>query len=609
MNSVNPPPVRLCRRSSFIGSDEPVDVAVIIVTFQSGRTIAELVRTLRESSADLSLRMIVVDNASSDDTADIVRGMGDVIFVESGGNLGYAAGINIGMRFAGAAGSVLILNPDLKVLPGAVSALLARLRVSGAGCVVPAVLDGACRRTESVRREPRLLGAFGDAVFGSRWVARPAALSQIVRSPSAYETPHRIDWATGAAILIDRRVAEEVGAWDERFFLYSEETDFFRRVRESGHEVWFEPAAQVVHMEAGSGRSPELVALTVVNAVRYAEKHRPWSAGPLRLILMLHELRRWRDPTHRVALRALLRKQRWDSLPSADFGDSPAGTAIDHLLVTRFNLPSRGPESLIRAKEGWLQSRVGLFERYTLPSVQSQTNRNFSWLIYLDPQSPEWLLDRLASSMDAGVFQVLFREEVTWEDLAADAEEATGANGGLLITTNLDNDDALSSDFVDRVQRAALHGVRGALYLANGLVSVGDRTYAWHDADNAFCNVIESWYKPQTAWRDWHILLSRHMNSTTIGGAPAWLQIVHDRNVSNRIRGRLTDPTAHRALFPDAFEHASVPSQRSLTVDAYLARPNRETREFVRAVAKGVLLALLGKEGLERFKEKRHAKR
>lgn len=92
MNSVNPPPVRLCRRSSFIGSDEPVDVAVIIVTFQSGRTIAELVRTLRESSADLSLRMIVVDNASSDDTADIVRGMGDVIFVESGETLGTRQG-------------------------------------------------------------------------------------------------------------------------------------------------------------------------------------------------------------------------------------------------------------------------------------------------------------------------------------------------------------------------------------------------------------------------------------------------------------------------------------------------------------------------------------
>ncbi|MCU1424755.1 MAG: hypothetical protein JWM51_1046, partial [Microbacteriaceae bacterium] len=67
----------------------------------------------------------------------------------------------------------------------------------------------------------------------------------------------------------------------------------------------------------------------------------------------------------------------------------------DHVLLTRFNLPSAGVESLIRAQEGWLRTRVELFERYCVPSVLAQTSSSYRWLIYFDPESPQWLKDRV----------------------------------------------------------------------------------------------------------------------------------------------------------------------------------------------------------------------
>ena len=85
---------------------------------------------------------------------------------------------------------------------------------------------------------------------------------------------------------------------------------------------------------------------------------------------------------------------------------------LDHVLLTRFNLPSKGHESLVRAQENWLKNRVMLFERYCLPSVLAQTCRSFSWIIYFDPESPVWLLDWVRSHEQWGYFNPYFREEV-----------------------------------------------------------------------------------------------------------------------------------------------------------------------------------------------------
>ena len=174
--------------------------------------------------------------------------------VESGGNLGYAGGINAGLPFVGQCDAVLILNPDLRLAPDAVTRLLEALNDDRIGAVVPLMLDEDGATYLSLRREPSLTRAIGDAFFGSKLRARPGFLSEIDSRPESYLEAHDVDWATGAALLIPAAVVREVGDWNEEFFLYSEETDYFRRIRESGHRVRFEPSAVVKHRGADPGR-------------------------------------------------------------------------------------------------------------------------------------------------------------------------------------------------------------------------------------------------------------------------------------------------------------------------------------------------------------------
>lgn len=272
---------------------------------------------------------------------------------------------------------------------------------------------------------------------------------------------------------------------------------------------------------------------------------------------------------------------------------------VDHVILTRFNLPSQGAESLIRAQDGWLLERVDLFERFTVPSIEAQTVTHFRWIVYFDPESPAWLLERLSSYVESGLFSALYRESVTWQDVVVDARELTGGAADLLITTNLDNDDALATDFVERVQREAAKGWRGALYMSTGLILHGNRTYLREDRDNAFCCAIEPWADAQTAWRDWHVMLGRHMKVRSIQGAPAWLQVIHGRNVSNRPRGQLANPARYQSLYPGALDDIATPTRPTLALDAFVHRPIREVREAVRFGGKTIMLKLFGKSGIE----------
>ncbi|MGY1727505.1 glycosyltransferase [Geodermatophilus sp. SYSU D01062] len=278
---------------------------------------------------------------------------------------------------------------------------------------------------------------------------------------------------------------------------------------------------------------------------------------------------------------------------------TPPGT---HVLLTRFNLPSRGHESLVRAQDNWLRDRVGLFERHCLPSVLAQTRRDFSWLVYFDPASPDWLIEWIRDHERRGSFTPLFREEVPRADLLADIRAVAGDRPGDLLTTNLDNDDGLARDFVARLQDAAVPAERAALYVGDGLIVRGDRVYRRLDRYNAFCSVRETWDDPVTCWSDWHIGLADHMPAVILRGDPGWLQVVHGGNVSNRVRGRRTRPSAHAGAFPGLPEGLPDPGRAGLLADALAGGPGRAVREGGRAAVKTVVRAVLGREALDRVK-------
>ena len=287
-------------------------VRAFVVTFNSERHLPALVDSLVDSPVR---EVVVVDNGSTDGTLDVVdrsrdrwaKGGVDVHVVRSSHNGGYSFGINIARRHARTTGWILVLNPDVEVAAGAVKSMLEAAMRDGAGALVPAMLTSDGQVFPSLRREPTVGRAMGDAMLGARFRRRPRWSSETVWDAGSYERSGTVDWATGAAVLISPDCAEAVGDWDERFFLYSEETDYLRRVRDAGFSVRYEPSAQVVHAGSGSGASDGLTALMTVNRVEYyAKHHNPAQTQLFRAAVVLHCILRVRQPAFRSALRQLV---------------------------------------------------------------------------------------------------------------------------------------------------------------------------------------------------------------------------------------------------------------------------------------------------------------
>ncbi|WP_141014135.1 glycosyltransferase [Nocardioides sambongensis] len=279
-------------------------------------------------------------------------------------------------------------------------------------------------------------------------------------------------------------------------------------------------------------------------------------------------------------------------------------TDLDHVFLTRFNLPSEGAESLIRAREDWLTERIALFERYTVPSLMSlQTCPDFRWIIYLDPQSPAWLKAKMETLASDSRVHPIFRERVDHEDLAADLLLAVGRPAGHLLTTNLDNDDGLAVDFVERLQQVRTTLPRMGIYMRHGLIKSSNGVYLRDDPVNAFCSVWERWdASPLTCWSEWHNLLAQRMPTEAVDGPPAWLQVIHDQNVSNRVRGRLVSPMRHRGRFGGLIDDVPEPDAGMVWRDRLVAQPQRAARESARRVVKETVLKVGGRDALDRVK-------
>jgi GT2 family glycosyltransferase len=295
------------------GSGGRVDCAVVIVTYNSAHDIISLLEALPAAAAGITLRTIIVDNGSTDSTIDLVRDRCDVSCIEAGANLGYSGGINVGRRHAGDFSALLVLNPDVVLEPGALYAMFAAFSDPGIGIVAPMLLDDDGNLYHSLRREPTVARAIGDGLLGNKLHRRPGWLSDIVRDESSYSHCHAVDWASGAALLISAACDRAVGPWDERFFLYSEDTDYAARARAAGFRIEYLPTARVRHRGGGSGQSSALTALMAISRIRYVEKDRayPW---PYRLSVIMCEALRSRDPGHRTALKAVLNRSKWPAL-------------------------------------------------------------------------------------------------------------------------------------------------------------------------------------------------------------------------------------------------------------------------------------------------------
>lgn len=237
------------------------DCTAVIVSWNCREHLARCLSSISESAPEMSV--IVVDNASTDGTPETVRdSFPGVKLIEAGSNLGFAAANNIG---ASAAGTRLLffLNPDTVVLPGAVDALAAALDSSRERSVA---LAGPRLEFPDGRDQPSAFGRYPGLVEHAL-VFNPIALAAVRRLRPGWDRSLLVPQprvstvvahVNGAAMLTTAEAFRRVGGFDERFFVYFEETDLCRSYEEAGYRIAYVPEATVVHYMGGSSGEDEI---------------------------------------------------------------------------------------------------------------------------------------------------------------------------------------------------------------------------------------------------------------------------------------------------------------------------------------------------------------
>lgn len=259
-------------------------LSVIIVNWNVRDLLRTCLSSVLRAQGNLSLEVVVVDSASSDGSAEMVRAeypQARLIACET--NVGFSAGNNLGM--AAARGDyLLLLNPDTEVAEGALDALTAAMQAHPeAGVAGPRLRNPDGTVQSSRRRFPTLTTAFVESTALQPHFSRHPALARYYVADRPDDAEQEVDWLTGACLLVRREVYARVGGFDEGYFMYSEELDWQKRIRATGWRVLYVPQAKVVHHEGKS--SEQVVPLRHIrfqrSKIRYFTKHHGRAAGAL----------------------------------------------------------------------------------------------------------------------------------------------------------------------------------------------------------------------------------------------------------------------------------------------------------------------------------------
>ena len=254
-----------------------MELSIIIVTYNSAKHIKSCLGSVIKSSQGLKYEIIVIDNNSADNSADLVaRDYQQVRLQVNKENLGFAKAVNQGIR-ASQGKYILLLNPDMVVLDQAIIKCLryAQNKVKR-GIVGIQYLDQDYNIQPSFGNYPSSLTEFFQATY----------LYKIL--PFGRNVPYRIwwrhwfkdtlgvDWVAGGFMMFSRETVKKIGPLDEEIFMYIEDIDYCRRVKKEGWPVIYYPAARVIHHHFGSAPTDfSRIILSETKAlVHYFKKYR-----------------------------------------------------------------------------------------------------------------------------------------------------------------------------------------------------------------------------------------------------------------------------------------------------------------------------------------------
>jgi N-acetylglucosaminyl-diphospho-decaprenol L-rhamnosyltransferase len=231
----------------------------IVVAYRSGEVIADCLAALRRDQA--VRRIVVVDNSGDADTARAVDGVPGTLLLRQRENVGFGRAVNAARRHV-ATDWVVLANPDAVQSPSTTGECLSFLRFRDqVGVLGPRMLrsDGSLFRNS--QHDLGLLRLTTQSLLERHRPLRAAAAALRLegafgqqRSAAAHRTAHRTDYVIGSFVLCRTRALDQIGWFDESIFLFGEDQDLCRRMRQAGWEVWFAPVGEVTHAGGHSWR-------------------------------------------------------------------------------------------------------------------------------------------------------------------------------------------------------------------------------------------------------------------------------------------------------------------------------------------------------------------
>ena len=225
------------------------DLGVVVVSYNTRDLLLECLASVKEAAAGRSFRLVVVDNASTDGSAEAAaRQHPDAVLIRNPANYGFARACNQGMAAAGGR-MILFLNSDARVSASALDAMIAAMESTpDAGVVGPQLVGGRGRLQNSAAAFPTLATELcNKALLRRLFPARHA-------TRFAGGGIRAVESVVGACMLVRREAVEQVGPLDEGYFFFLEETDWCLRMARRGWKTYVVPSARVVHLQ---GRSAE----------------------------------------------------------------------------------------------------------------------------------------------------------------------------------------------------------------------------------------------------------------------------------------------------------------------------------------------------------------
>jgi GT2 family glycosyltransferase len=265
---------------STVAAEPRLDV--VIVSYSGKGLLRDCLSSLRDHPSRGGMTVRVVDNASPDGVAEMVRQeFPEVDLTVARRNMGFGAASNVAIR-AGSAPYVLCLNPDTWVPPGALDGMVdlmeERIKVGISGCRLElrdGTFDYAAKRSF-----PTPVSALGHFTGVGR--QRDSGVLAAYRAPEVDSGP--VDAVNGAFMMIRRSALEQVGVFDEGYWMYMEDLDLCYRFDQAGWVTWYEPSVMVIHVKAGSSgviRSPRLNYAFHYGMYRFYRKHYAGTRGAL----------------------------------------------------------------------------------------------------------------------------------------------------------------------------------------------------------------------------------------------------------------------------------------------------------------------------------------